>query len=117
MCSVQQKSKFGMDKVTNFQECLKKALQEYAESIPKNKGYTYQTIFDTEGQHYLILEIGWENGVRIHRVLLHFDIIDEKIWVQENRTEEEFEEYFEEFAIQEEDIFIGYLQPKEVVLG
>ena len=103
-----------MDKILNFQNFIIKALTVFCEKGPKNKSYKYQTILDKENHHYLVQSIGWKNGIRVYKVLIHFDIIDNKIWVQENRTEEDFQNELQEFQILKEDIIIGYLEPIHV---
>ncbi|BDA71284.1 hypothetical protein RIVM261_001810 [Rivularia sp. IAM M-261] len=46
-----------------------------------------QFICDTENDHYQLLDIGWEEYNRIYNCFIHIDIKDEKIWIQENMTE------------------------------
>lgn len=36
----------------------------------------------------LLVEAGWQDGYRIYGTLLHIDIIDHKLWIQHDRTEE-----------------------------
>jgi hypothetical protein len=100
-----------MDKILNFQNFIVKSLTDFCEKGPKNKSYKYQTIFDKENHHYLVQSIGWKNDIRVYKILIHFDIIDNKIWVQENRTEADFQDELQEFKISKEDIVIGYLEP------
>jgi hypothetical protein len=45
-------------------------------------------VFDREHDRYLLVETGWQNGYRIYGTLLHIDIIDTKLWIQHDGTEE-----------------------------
>ncbi|NES74068.1 MAG: XisI protein [Okeania sp. SIO2D1] len=48
-----------------------------------------QTVFDRERDHYQMVNLGWKNNnTRIYGCAIHVDIIDGKIWVQHDGTEE-----------------------------
>ena len=40
------------------------------------------------GDHYLLVEVGWEKGYRIYGPLLHIDICGGKLWIQNDGTDE-----------------------------
>jgi hypothetical protein len=63
-------------------------LIDYAK-IPYSHGdFHLQTIFDREGNHYLLMFVGWEGIRRVHGCLVHVDIIDNKFWIQRDGTEQ-----------------------------
>ena len=69
-----------MDTLTSYRQLIERILTEYAQ-IP----YTYgdiqsQTVFDREHDHYLLMNVGWDDG-RFHGCLVHVDIIDGKFWI------------------------------------
>jgi hypothetical protein len=41
----------------------------------------------TTSDSYLLAPEGWDNGRRVHAVITHLEIIDGKIWVQEDWIE------------------------------
>ena len=47
-----------------------------------------QLVVDEAQDHYLIIETGWHQNRRIYGTLIHIDIINEKIWIQQDGTEE-----------------------------
>jgi hypothetical protein len=64
---------------------LEQLLVDYAEFI----GYDdvqMELAFDHDRD--LLVETGWQDGYRIYGSLLHIDIIDDKIWIQYDGTEE-----------------------------
>ena len=107
-----------MDKLERYRESIKKILKEYADYM-KNSDIDVQLIFDNENDHYLLLDVGWQKSRRVHSCALHFDIIDGKIWVQENNTELEIEltsqrlryRDLEEMGISKKEIVVGFHHP------
>jgi hypothetical protein len=71
-------------------------------------------ICDEEGDHYLILSMGWGEKPRrrIHGCLIHIDIIDGKIWVQRDGTEEGVAGELEDIGIPKDRIVLGFHDPR-----
>ena len=43
---------------------------------------------------------------------MHFDIIDDKVWVQQNNTDWEVGDMLEERGVLKSDIVVGFLPPE-----
>lgn len=99
-----------MDRLEHYRESIKKFLKQYADSN-QNADISVQLVFDTENDHYLLLDIGWQNSRRVHDCIFHFDIIDGKIWLQENNTDLEIDSYLEEMGISPKEIVVGFHPP------
>jgi hypothetical protein len=56
------------------------------------------------------MKVGWQGMNRIYHCYIHLDIIDGKIWLQQNWTEENPAEDLVELGVPKEDIVLG-LQP------
>jgi len=67
-----------------------------------------ELVFDRENDHYLLVEIGWQNGYRIYGTLLHIDIIDNKLWIQHDGTEEGIADELVADGIPKERIVLGF---------
>jgi len=77
-----------MDTIANYRQLVQNILSDY-KKIPYAHGdIQSQTIFDKDGDHYLLMLLGRENVKRVHGCLIHVDIINNKIWVQRDGTEE-----------------------------
>jgi XisI protein len=100
-----------MDKLVHYRESIKTFLRKYAESMTGNSGIEVELIFDTENDHYLLLDIGWQKAHRVHDCIFHFDIKDDKIWLQENNTDLEVDEDFAEMGISSDEIVVGFHHP------
>lgn len=70
-----------------------------------------QIIADKSGNHYQLIRIGWKKNEHIHYCVFHFDIINEKVWIQENRTDILIAEELVEAGIAKQDIVLGLLPP------
>ena len=89
-------------------------LSWYAKPSPnQQKGIEEQLLFDTERDHYQVLALGWEKGRRVYFCVLHLDIRNGKIWLQENSTDFDIIAVLEEKGVPKSDIVLGF-QPEDV---
>lgn len=71
-----------------------------------------ELIFDPESDSYLLIYAGWRGEKRLYGIVLHVDIIDGKIWVQEDGTEAGIANQLVELGVPKHDIVIGFHQPE-----
>lgn len=100
-----------MDKLTRYQEYIKTLLTNYASDDVCNKGVEVQLILDTERNHYQWMNVGWQGLNRIYRCVMHFDIKDGKIWLQQNLTDCNPAEELVIMGVSREDIVLGLQAP------
>ncbi|MBN8586985.1 MAG: XisI protein [Rhodothermia bacterium] len=98
-----------MDTLNILRNAVQHILIECAEYGKPPEGMKFETVFDTENDHYLWLILGWDGNRRIYNCLIHLDIIDEQIWVQQNNTEFTLIEDFERFGISKYNIVNGMI--------
>lgn len=53
----------------------------------KNDSVESELILDRQRDHYLWLEVDWQNNKYIYAPFIHIDIKDGKIWLQRNFTD------------------------------
>jgi XisI protein len=77
-----------MDKIAKYQQILCDTLKDYG-AIKKRltPNVKAQTMIDRDNNHYQLLSIGWHNNRFVYTTAFHFDIIDGKIWIQQNNTD------------------------------
>ncbi len=92
----------------NLQEIIEKLLQDYADFLGQEEQVQIELIFDREKNHYLLVETGWENDYRIYGTLIHIDIIDGKLWIQHDGTEEGIADELVTMGIPKERIVLAY---------
>ena len=91
--------------ITFYQRCIKQLLSEY-ESLQTDQLST-ELIFDDERKHYLVMWMGWNGHKRIHECAIHLNIVDDKIIIQWNDTEELLEDSLVSLGIPKQDIIVG----------
>ena len=91
--------------VAFYQRCIKQVLNEY-ESLQTDQLST-ELIFDDERGHYLVMWLGWNGYKRVHECAIHIDIINDKVVIQWNDTEELIEDSLTSLGIPKENIVLG----------
>lgn len=71
-----------------------------------------ELIIDKDKTHYLLVEIGWENDRRIYSPFLHIDIINNKIWIQQDGTEEGIANELVKEGISPQQIVLAFKTPE-----
>jgi hypothetical protein len=83
-------------------------LKDYADFLGSDDQVLVELVFDRERDHYLLVETGWQNGYRIYGTLLHSYIIDDKLWIQHDGTEEGIAGELVIAGIPKEHIVLGF---------
>ncbi len=105
-----------MDKIKHLREAVRKSLLEWQEFLtpriePENQKLEAKIVFDDENNSYLLLFSGWKAGQRVHSLLIHIEIINDKIWIQEDNTEEGVAIDLEKHGVAKSDIVLGFQPP------
>jgi hypothetical protein len=70
-----------------------------------------QAIFDVERDHYQLLHLGWRGNKREFGCILHLDIKDGKIWIQQDGTEVGIANQLVELGVPKRDIVLAFHEP------
>jgi hypothetical protein len=95
-------------KIAEYRRIVTEILLELAQS--QTIGGEIQTlpVFDELRHHYQILDIGWDvSGRRVFQPIVHVDLIDGKVWIQENMTDSDIAEAFAKEGIERSCIVLG----------
>ena len=103
-----------MDKIKKYEKAILSILSDYVKLRYSNVDGENNLIVDKQNHRYLVMTIGRykdgpDKGQLIHDSPMHFDIIDDKIWVQRNMTEWNVGEMLEKQGVPAADIVIGFL--------
>ncbi|AOY80521.1 XisI protein [Moorena producens JHB] len=99
-----------MDKIEQYRQFVKHILTEHSQLATSTDRDTVKAelIFDREHDHYQLAYVGWQGDKRVFGPVMHFDIIDGKIWIQYNGTEDSVAERLLEMGVPTSDIVLGF---------
>ncbi len=100
-----------MDKIETYRMHIKKLIAEYGKYKPSYGEIDVELIFDTEHDHYQLVNVGWHDQRRIMNCYLHIDIKGGKIWIQHNGMEDDIAEELVNSGVPKEDIVLGFHAP------
>lgn len=77
-----------MDSLNEYRQIIRNIITEYAKLRYAHGEIERQAVLDQEADHYLLMILGQEGTKHVHGCLIHIDIIDGKIWIQRDGTED-----------------------------
>lgn len=100
-----------MDRLKDYRRHIGDILRDYAR-IPYGDELRVETVFDTSADRYLVVVLGREAGRRLHHCLIHVELLDGKIWIQADGTEDGVANALVSAGVPKEDIVLGFKSPK-----
>ena len=107
---IEQRGDGTMANVDLYRQHIQNLLSQHA-SLVWDERIQAQTIFDTERDHYQLVYVGWRNQRRIYGPVLHLQIMDNKIWIQQDGTEVGIANELVELGVPKQDIILGFDPP------
>jgi hypothetical protein len=103
-----------MDKLEHYRSLIKKILTEYHQlfcsASPKN--VEMLLAFDEQRDQYLWLQVGWTPEERIKGISVHIRIKNDKIYIEEDWTEEGIANELLREGVPKEDIVLAFHDPE-----
>ena len=94
-----------MDKLENYRQIVRKVLLPLSALKFSDTNITNEAVYDTQNDRYVIITTGWEGkNKRIYFNYVHLDIINGKVWIQYDGTEDGVGYTLEAEGIPKEDI-------------
>jgi hypothetical protein len=101
-----------MDSLKKYQEATVSLLEEYAAIKPANMpDIQHQILADRERNHFALIRLGWTQGKFVYHCVMHFDIIEGKVWLQQNWTDQDLAEELIQKGVSRQDIVLGFVPP------
>lgn len=95
-----------MDRVNHYRNSICQFLETFAQDDPEA-----QLVFDFARDRYLVLHSGWRGESRIYGCAIHLDLIDGKVWIQNNSTEVDPCPELVKLGVDAKDIVLGFRSP------
>ena len=100
-----------MDRLTRYRDKVKALLSGYVSARGAKISTECQLIFEEANDHSLWIDLGWNESRRIYNPVMHLDIKEGRIWIQENMTDLDPAEDSIDLGVERLDIILG-LQPQ-----
>ncbi|MBW4632781.1 MAG: XisI protein [Iphinoe sp. HA4291-MV1] len=105
-----------MDTLEHYRQLIRDILVEHTKIPYSNGNIQFETVFDREQDRYLVMILGRESVPkfsstvtrRVHGCLIHVDIIDSKIWIQRDGTEEGVATELVKAGVPKNQIVLGF---------
>lgn len=101
-----------MDRLEQYRTIIEQVLTQRVNDLKDFPDLRDKTVFDRQTDSYLLLRQGWDKSRRIHAIIVHLEIINGKIWVQEDWTEHGVAADLEEAGVPKSDIVLGFQPPQ-----
>jgi hypothetical protein len=103
-----------MDKLENYRSLIKKILTEHDDLANRSSKKKYETflVFDETHDHYLWMSLDWLNQKRINNTNVHIRIKNEKIYIEQDWTEEGIANELLNEGVPKSDIVLAFHDPE-----
>ena len=105
-----------MENVNEMRQIIEKILTEKAEfyrriNNQKADENMVELVFDRERDSYVLFNIAWEKYERTYYPVAHLDIVNGKIWIQKDATEEGIATDLENLGVPKDKIVLAFHSP------
>jgi hypothetical protein len=100
-----------MDRTDRYREIVTRLVEEYGKINPAVGQIITRPIIDRERDTYQVVHAGWNKDSRIQGASIHIDIIDGKVWLQFDGTDQVIAEELVAAGIPREDIVLAFIPP------
>ena len=100
-----------MGSLEEYRQIICSTITEYAQIAYAYGDIQRHTVFDTKSDRYLLMILGWEDVKQVHGCLIHVEIIEEKIWIHQDGTEDGIANEFLNAGIPKDRIVLGFRSP------
>jgi len=95
----------------SYSEIIRKILLEYLKYDSVDDVIKSSVSFDDEHGNYVLLQAGWRGDDYLQGAVIHIQLIDGKIWIQYDGTEEGVATELVDAGIPKSDIVLGFRHP------
>ena len=108
-----------MDKAATYRKLIEKTLNEYDRlaANPPEPDVESLLAFDETRDQYLWFQVGWEGKRRIRGITVHVRIHHDKIWIEEDWTEDGIAVDLLRAGVPKSDIVLGFHHPEKRALA
>lgn len=101
-----------MERLSHYRQVITTVLSDVAEATAQDAVETL-SLFDSTRDNYLLLAVGWDGVRRIHHIIAHLRIRNEKIWVEADNTNAELVQQLLGSGVPKEEIVLAFYSPQK----
>ena len=101
-----------MDTLATYRKIVQDTLQKYVDVKYAYGDIHNEALFDINADRYMVVSVGWEGMKRVHGSLIHIDVVQDKVWIQRDGTEDGVANELVEGGIPKDHIVLGYKEPE-----
>lgn len=106
-----------MDTLIRDSDTVERTLCDLASFYGSNNTLRTLLAFDRARGQFLLLDEGWNGHRRIHVVWAHVELRDDKIWIQEDGTEQGIANLLVEAGVARDRIVLAFHAPSQRLAG
>lgn len=101
-------------KLAKYRQLLKDMLARYAELLNRSPKADQKsiTVFDEDGDHYILHTIGWKDIQRVWNTTLYVRLRNGKFWIEVDGLEEGIATDLLEAGVPKQDIVLAFHHPQ-----
>jgi hypothetical protein len=100
-----------MDPLDTWRDALERILTAQTVVPYANAKAVCEAVFDRTRDRYVLMNVGWRGSERINGALVHVDILDGRIWIQYDGTEQGIAAELIEAGVPKDRIVLGFQPP------
>jgi XisI protein len=99
--------------LNEWRQIIKRILAELAAiPFPEVVNLEAKTVFDESSDIYMVIVEGWQDVKRMHGCLVHLEIKDGKIWIQQDGTEDGIASELLAAGIGKDQVVLAFKSPQ-----
>lgn len=103
-----------MDRLNSYRAVVRRLLERHAELARQADSGEVESDLVVSAAHdrFVLLETGWVGGRRVNNVHLHVRLKGDKVWIEEDWTEDGIATELVAAGVPKEDIVLGFQPPE-----
>jgi XisI protein len=103
-----------MDHLNQYRAKIQQILQEYHQLQQASADADWESVLmvDQTEDRYLLMRLGWQGTTRINQNTIHVRLKHEKIWIEEDETEDSVATELLQLGVPHQDIVLAFHPPQ-----
>ena len=98
-----------MGKLTDISASILSSFANYKELYPLSvTDMRSETLCANGDQHFQLIRMGWYKGKRVYKIIAHLELKADKIWIQEDNTEEGMAPFLLDQGMDKSQVVLAY---------